>query len=109
MVNIIKDLQPLELSRPYSTSDYVNTQLHVFCDSSTKAYGAVAYLRHSGSTILLMAKSRVAPIKAATLPRLELLVALLGTNLTNYIAQILEPVINGFQIYLWSDSQIALS
>ena len=108
-INIIKDLQPLELSRPYSTSDYVNTQLHVFCDSSTKAYGAVAYLRHSGSTILLMAKSRVASIKAVTLPRLELLPILLGANLTNYIAQILEPIINGFQIYLWSDSQIVLS
>jgi hypothetical protein len=36
-------------------------ELHVFCDSSIKAYGSVVYLRHRSETSNVMTKSRVAP------------------------------------------------
>jgi len=52
-------------------------QLHEFCDSSEKAYGACLYLHSVNqqgevTTKLLCSKSRVAPVKKITLPRLEL-------------------------------------
>ena len=81
----------------YFASKNSKTQLHIFCDSSTKAYEAVAYLRgitESGpQSTLLMAKSRVAPVKQKTfsIPRLELLAALLGARLSQYIIDILAP------------------
>jgi len=57
-------------------------QLHGFCDSSEKAYGACLYLHsvnQQGEVIikLLCSKSRVAPLKKITLSRLELCRALL--------------------------------
>ena len=50
-------------------------QLHVFCDASESAYGTVAYVRYSFKAgghrcALIMAKSKLTPIKTVTLPRL---------------------------------------
>ncbi|GFR10927.1 uncharacterized protein TNCT_230761 [Trichonephila clavata] len=55
----------------------IRTELHGFSDSSEKAYGAALYLRclnSSGqiSVRLLCSKSKVAPLKTITIPRLEL-------------------------------------
>ncbi|XP_052837396.1 uncharacterized protein LOC128253205 [Drosophila gunungcola] len=51
-----------------------SVEMHGFCDASTAAYGACLYLRSeaNGNTEahLLCAKSRVAPLKALTIPRL---------------------------------------
>ena len=59
--------------------------MHVFCDASLRAYGSVVFLRRvrtDGSVELsfVVAKSRVAPLKSITLPRLELLAALIGSR-----------------------------
>ena len=53
-----------------------SVQLHVFCDASEDAYGCCAYVRFSFKTgehesRLVMAKSRLAPIKTVSLPKLE--------------------------------------
>ena len=89
------------------------TQLHIFCDSSQQAYGAVAYLRGLSAddgihTAFLMAKTRVAPLKTTTLPRLELLAALLGAKLFQFLNKTLE-LVNSSEVIYWSDSQIVLS
>ena len=59
-----------------------NAEVHVFCDSSQKAYGAISYLRaEKGDKVYVqhvMSKSKVAPIKGQTIPRLELMAAVLG-------------------------------
>ncbi|XP_075738883.1 uncharacterized protein LOC142784399 [Rhipicephalus microplus] len=73
-----------------SEGAYQEAELHIISDASGSAYGAVAYLRtvdSSGTvhTILLMAKTRVAPLKTITLARLELFSALLAAHLYAYI------------------------
>ena len=84
------------------------------CDSSQLAYGAVAYLRGTtpkGGTkcTFVMSKSKVAPIKPQTMPRLELLAAVLGAELSKYLSNTILPKSYSCHIILWSYSQIVLS
>lgn len=69
-------------------------ELHAFCDVSERVYRAVVYLRSSPSesfyTNLVASKTRVAPTKKITLPRLELLRALLESRLMDYIVKALQ-------------------
>ncbi|CAG2229330.1 unnamed protein product [Mytilus edulis] len=71
-----------------------------------KAYGAVAYmyLSKGHSAALVMAKTRVAPVKKLTLPQLELMAAVIGARLTQHLKSTLECT----DVTLWSDSQIVL-
>ncbi|GBO07448.1 hypothetical protein AVEN_251895-1 [Araneus ventricosus] len=50
-------------------------ETHVFEDASTNVYGAVTYIRHKMpfEVQFVLSKTRVAPVKKLTLPRLELL------------------------------------
>ncbi|UYV67972.1 hypothetical protein LAZ67_5002671 [Cordylochernes scorpioides] len=87
-------------------------ELHGFCDSSEKAYAAVIYLKsckHDGSVniSLIASKTKVAPIKVLSLPRLELCSALLLANLFVAVKESLS--LHFDQIFLWSDSTIALN
>lgn len=88
------------------------TEIHGFCDASEEAYGACVYIRSQGldgrwHSRLLCSRSRVAPLKGATIPRLELNGALV-------LAQLVEKVSKAWDTechscYLWSDSTIILS
>ena len=112
-INNIQELQTIEIQRKYFNSVHINSELYIFCDSSKKAYGTVAYLmdttKQEHRAAFVMAKRRVAPIKSTTRPRMELHAALLGVRLTNYIAKTLELKIGQMEIFLWSDTKIVLS
>ncbi len=88
-----------------------NQSLHGFFDASTSAYGAVVYLRttHEDGTVsitLVTSKSRVAPLKPVTIPRLELVAAHLLSKLLRSVSHDLSIPLS--QIYAWSDSRIVL-
>lgn len=88
-----------------------STQLHHFADASEIGYGAVSYLRlvdESGvkHCVLLMGKSRVAPLKLLTIPRLELSAATLAVKLHKFISNELELPIHNTKF--WTDSTIVI-
>nr|CAH7740565.1 unnamed protein product [Callosobruchus chinensis] len=85
-------------------------KLHGFCDASQRAYGACVYVKSitndTSSTQLLCSKSRVAPLKTVSLPRLELCGALL---LTRLMSKVLESIkISVDSVSYWTDSSIVL-
>ncbi|CAG2216955.1 unnamed protein product [Mytilus edulis] len=96
----------MKLPRQYFTGNTNSRSLHVFVDASMKAYGAVAYmyLSKGHSAALVMAKTRVAPVKKLTLPQLEIMAAVIGVRLTQHLKSTLECT----DVTLWSDSQIVL-
>ncbi|KAL1444894.1 hypothetical protein MTO96_045336 [Rhipicephalus appendiculatus] len=105
----VRDIKALLVRRfclSVSDSDY---ELHVFTDASQAAYGVVAYLRHNYDNAhceMLMAKARVAPIKQISLPRLELLGAVMGARLAKFITDTMT--IPSSKCYFWTDSMVAL-
>jgi hypothetical protein len=91
---------------PSSPKD-VDLCLHIFCDASEVAYGAVAYLVGSTAS-LVVAKSRLAPLKTfVSIPRLELCAAVLAVKLSLVFER--EMPLESITPYFWSDSQIVLS
>ncbi|XP_050298577.1 uncharacterized protein LOC126737642 [Anthonomus grandis grandis] len=89
-------------------------QIHGFSDASRKAYGACVYIRalypnKNVSCQLITAKSRVAPIREITIPRMELCGALLLSNLVTRVCSILKERFSVDNINLWTDSEIVLA
>ncbi|XP_076652421.1 uncharacterized protein LOC143358832 [Halictus rubicundus] len=87
------------------------SELHGYCDASERAYAAAVYLtvrRPSGTTTsLLLAKSRVSPIKTQSIPRLELCGAVLLARLLACLLASLD--LRGTPVYCWTDSTVALA
>ncbi|XP_011860069.1 PREDICTED: uncharacterized protein LOC105557430 [Vollenhovia emeryi] len=81
-------LTSLRMPCSLSCSNVIRRELHGFCDASEQGYGTVVYLRivsFDGITIQLIgSKSKVAPLKSVTMPRLELCAALLLSELLAY-------------------------
>jgi len=104
-------LNELTIDRQVLTPDYTDVQLHGFCDASNIGYGACIYVRsidHRNNVRcrLLCAKSRVAPLKPVTIPRLELCGALLLAKLYREAHRALG--LSPSKTVLWNDSTITL-
>ena len=86
-------------------------ELHLFADASILAYGAAAYLVwptvNGKEVCLISAKARVAPLRQTTIPRLELMAALLASRLAKTIRD--EFKIKPSNVIFWSDSMIVLA
>lgn len=104
----LDELPTLKIARCLQFSESVeSTVLHIFVDASNDAYGAVIYIRHlhrdsNISVQLVAAKSRVAPLNAISIPRLELMAAITGLRLALSVSSALE--IDKDHLIFWSDS-----
>ena len=87
------------------------TQLHGFCDASEAAYSGVVYIRavdeqDNVHVSLVMAKTKVAPLKRLSIPRLELCGAVILAKLLHHVAKTSEiPYSN---VFTWTDSRVTL-
>ncbi|KFD60963.1 hypothetical protein M514_26861 [Trichuris suis] len=87
--------------------DIMSSELHTFCDASQEAFASAVYLRNvyiNGEVTvrLVMAKSKLAPLKAVSVARLELQAALLGARLAAYVGRGLTKQIGRRRF--WTDS-----
>ena len=79
--------------KPTNFSKIKSSQLHHFSDTSQQGYGAVTYLRIDDDDpgrvhcSFVMGKSRLAPLKPVTIPRMELSAAVVATRLDRITRQ----------------------
>ncbi|XP_043469877.1 uncharacterized protein LOC122503416 [Leptopilina heterotoma] len=109
--NGLSELQHLRVPRWVGMEETEQTMFYGFCDASTRAYAAVIYTRtvdENGQVKigLLTAKTKVAPKKGATIPRLELCAAQLLASTWDNVRTSLR--IQDTSCFLWSDSRIVL-
>ena len=112
-ISALHHLSDVRISRCIKPSVFDDSalELHHFSDASTLAYGSCSYLRCVNKigeihVNLLMSKSRVAPLKPITIPRLELLAAVLSVKSDDLLRQELDLKI--IHSYFWTDSEIVL-
>jgi len=102
-------LDSVEIPRQVCLSDIRYCVLEVYCDASKRAYGAVVYVavntENNLKRRLLISKSRVAPLKDMSVPRLELSAALVAARLISFVRS--EFGFDGV-VRAFSDSQVTL-
>nr|CAI5869037.1 unnamed protein product [Callosobruchus analis] len=115
-LKFVSDMSSLiEISVPrwlFKNQPINSLELHGFSDPSMTVYGACVYLKVSYDdglidSHLLCLKSRVAPVKVITLPRLELCGAVLLARLIARVKSIYS--FHFFKICLWTVSEIVLA
>ena len=96
-----------------------NTQVHVFCNASTQAYGAVLYLVTpecsqcpSGQVKMIKAKGKIVPVDKNptedSMPRWELGSILIAANLLVFVLDAI-PSLEEKEKTIWNDNKAALS
>ncbi|XP_062712542.1 uncharacterized protein LOC134289874 [Aedes albopictus] len=114
-IELFRNLEDIRIPRCYfpyhSVNDIVSLQLHIYVDASEEAYACVGYLRAvfpDGIEVALVGgKSKVAPLKAQSIPRLELMAAVIGVGFS-------QTILNGHslkieKVFFWSDSKTVLA
>jgi hypothetical protein len=96
----------------FKSDNIKDIEIHCFCDASEKAYGSVIYLRicYSDSEEVVIrwvaAKGKVCPVESISIPRLELMAATLGAQMTDKVRKALEY--DQIITRMWTDSMTTL-
>ncbi|XP_063632929.1 uncharacterized protein LOC134804004 [Cydia splendana] len=89
--------------------DKCDNSLHVFSDASKVSYATAIFLRsnYEGEVTvqLVQARSRVSPIREVSIPRLELMAALIATRLYLQVKEALD--LPNCRVFFWTDASVA--
>ena len=98
-VSEMNELNAVRIPRCYFKIDVfiVSRQFHGFCDASKRAYAAIMYIRteyNNGAVDvkIVTSKTKVSPIKGQSIPRLELMAALLLSKLAKHLSWMLRYI-----------------
>ncbi|XP_071042909.1 uncharacterized protein [Parasteatoda tepidariorum] len=108
----LESINNIEIPRRIFITIPKSVEIHGFADASQQCYGAAVYCKSKNSMnetliSLITSKSRAAPIKSLTIPRLELCAAVLLLKLVKRVVAALK--LETVEIYLWTDSMIVLA
>ncbi|XP_062715911.1 uncharacterized protein LOC134291768 [Aedes albopictus] len=114
-IDLLGQLDAIRIPRCYFPGYFVDSfntlELHIFVDASEEAYVAAAYFRIVDNSqircVLVSSKTKVAPLKPLSVPRLELQAALLGARLSKSVTE--NHTLQIVQRFFWSDSTTVLA
>lgn len=107
----LNEINNISIPRWLGMKGIWQSELHVFSDASETAYAAVVYVKTTTmdgrvKIELVQSKTKVAPLKKLTIPRLELCGAHIAAKLAETIrSEFSEKISN---CYFWTDSEIVL-
>ena len=100
----------IKIERWHRDEPKTSLQIHTFCDASEEGMCATVYLRvkkrKSVEVNLVAAKSRVSPLKAETISRLELAACVMGVRLSCAVQELYN--LKTEEIFYWTDSMVSL-
>lgn len=107
-------LSKLKHDRHVFVQNHTVSQVVGFCDASTAGFAAVVYIRSQDvqgnvNVSLLLSKSKVAPLKTVSIPRLELMAAHLLSKTLRYVIDILAKEVEIGEVLAFTDSSVALT
>lgn len=107
----LPELEEINIPRWIGSISTKILDLHGFCDASTLAYAAVIYARTlnddgSYTVNIVVAKSKVAPIKSLSTPKLELCAATLLARLMKFTVESFR--LDKITMFTWSDNTAVL-
>lgn len=108
----LPELEDIQIPRSLGISENAPVQILGFCDASETGFSSCIYLKTMDGNPeirLLLAKTKVAPLKKVSIPRLELCAAHLLSKLSHHCINLLSPHVKITDVTLWSDSTIVLS
>lgn len=113
-IEMLPEIEDLSIPRLYSKKLSPNApksiELHVFVDASELAYSTVAYLRIEDEggveCVLVGSKTRVAPLKPMSIPRLELQAGVLGARFAKNLSE--SQTLKIDRRCFWTDSRVLL-
>ena len=116
LLEMMKEAKIITIPRllfPGSSCSIQSAKLVGFCDASSKAYAAIVYLKletedHLVDIKFVAAKTRVAPVGGMTIPRLELLSALVLSKLIDGVHAALKTEFHLSDSVCFTDSKVAL-
>lgn len=105
-------LETVSIPRWLHTTTQCKLEIHGFSDASQKAYAAAIYIKavtveNKVEVSLLFSKTKVAPLKQVSLPRLELMGALLLAKMMDHLRHTFE--FPNTKVFYWCDSEITLA
>ena len=113
MVTSLPHLSKLQIKSCLKPSEFKanSYELHFFSDASLRCYGSCCYLRMGDNAghnycSFIIGKARVAPLKAVSIPRLELTAAVLSVRL--YLLVTKELDLPNCNCVFWTDSTATL-
>ena len=113
---LLKKDELFQINRFYFTDSCLRTfekfTLHGFADASERAYAAVIYIvgdsKNERRSSFVVSKTKIAPAKKLSMPRLELCACLLLSKLMFTVMKALSGIIQVDRKVLWSDAMDAL-
>ena len=108
---VLKDFTCKRCILPRGFGNILHASLHHFSDASESAYGTVSYIRlvnadNQVHCTFLLSKSKLSPLKGVTIPRLELMAAVLAVKVDLKLRKELKTPIETSTF--WTDSTIVL-
>ncbi|XP_057340571.1 uncharacterized protein LOC130677734 [Microplitis mediator] len=110
--NELKLISEIQIPRWIHSSTCSTTEIHGFSDASQLAMAAAVFIKvhtpaHGVRVTLLCSKTKAAPLKRLTIPRLELTAAHMLAKLIKHCQSTLN--LTQSPTYLWTDSTITLT